>query len=84
MLKKHAPKAKATVELDEESRVLEIPQDLIKELEKDRDAKALFDKLSSSHQKEYIKWIEEAKKEETRRTRIAKTLEMLKQGKRGK
>ena len=38
----------------------------------------IFNKLPSSHQKEYIKWIEEAKKPETRRKRIQKMLEMVK------
>ncbi len=75
---------KVTVELDVEPRVIEVPKDLSKELKKDREAKAFFEKLSYTHKREYVKWIEEAKKEETRETRILKTIEMLKQGKRGK
>jgi uncharacterized protein YdeI (YjbR/CyaY-like superfamily) len=35
--------------------------------------------MSKSHQKEYLKWIEEAKKEETRKSRMRKCMEMLKQ-----
>jgi hypothetical protein len=76
-------KVRITVEPDIEPRVVEIPMDLLKELKKDKDAKAFFDKLSYTHQKEYVKWIEDAKKEETRQRRIVKTIEMLKQGKRG-
>jgi hypothetical protein len=72
-----------TVEPDTESRVIEIPEDLMKELKKDKEAQAFFDKLSYTHQKEYVNWITEAKKEETRRSRITKTVEMLKKGKRG-
>ena len=72
-----------TVELDTEPRVLEIPDDLTKALKKDKEARAFFDKLSYTHQKEYVNWINEAKKEQTRQNRILKTLEMLKQGKRG-
>jgi hypothetical protein len=72
-----------SVELDAEPRVVEVPKDLMKELKKDREAKAFFDKLSHTHQKEYVKWIEEAKRDETRQTRIVKTIEMLKKGKRG-
>ena len=72
-----------TVEPDTEPRVIEIPKDLMKELKKDREAKAFFDKLSYTHQKEYVRWVEEAKKEETRQNRIVKTIEMLKKGKRG-
>jgi hypothetical protein len=67
-----------TVEPDTEPRVIEVPADLMKELKKDKEAKALFDKLSYTHQKEYVTWITEAKKEETRQGRILKTIEMLK------
>jgi hypothetical protein len=71
------------LEPDTKPRVVEIPKDLMKELKSDQQAKAFFDKLSYTHQKEYVTWINEAKREETRRTRILKTIEMLKQGKRG-
>jgi Bacteriocin-protection, YdeI or OmpD-Associated/Domain of unknown function (DUF1905) len=74
---------KITVEPDIELCVIEVPKDLLKELKKDKDAKTFFDKLAYSHQKEYVKWIEDAKRDETRQTRIVKTMEMLKQGKRG-
>lgn len=70
-----------TVEPDTEPRLIEIPKDLMKELKKDKEAKAFFDKLSYTHQKEYVRWVEEAKKEETRQNRIVKTVEMLKKGK---
>jgi hypothetical protein len=67
-----------TVEPDSEPRLVEVPKDLLAELNKDKEAKALFDKLSYTHQKEYVNWISEAKKEETRQNRILKTIEMLK------
>ena len=70
-----------TVEPDTEPRVIEIPKDLMKELKKDKEADALFDKLSYTHQKEYVTWITEAKKEETRQNRVVKTIAMLKKGK---
>ena len=72
---------KVIVESDAEPRVVEIPKDLVKEFKKDKQAKAIFDKLSYTHQKEYVRWIEEAKKEETRQSRIIKTIEMLKKSK---
>ena len=72
-----------TVEPDTEPRRIEIPKDLMQELKKDKETKAFFDKLSYTHQKEYVRWVEEAKKEETRQSRIVKTIEMLKKGKRG-
>lgn len=74
---------KISVELDTEPRVLEVPKDLLKELKKDKAAKAFFDTLSYTHQREYVTWIMEAKKEETRARRVLKTIAMLKQGKRG-
>ena len=71
---------KITVEPDTEPRVIEIPKDLMKELKKDKEAKAFFDKLSYTHQREYVTWVTEAKREETRQNRIVKTIEMLKKG----
>jgi len=72
-----------SVEPDTEPRLIELPPDLAKELKKDKEAKAFFDKLSYTHQKEYVTWINEAKKQETRQNRILKTLEMLKKRQRG-
>lgn len=60
---------------------LTIPSDLFLALEKDPQAKSIFEQLSPSHQKEYIRWISEAKKATTKQTRILKTIEMLKEGK---
>jgi len=74
-------KVTITVELDTEPRQVEIPNDLMKELKKDKEVKAFFDKLSYTHQKEYVAWVTGAKKEETRKNRITKTMEMLKKGK---
>lgn len=71
-----------TVEPDTEPRVIEIPKDLAKEFKKEKEAKVFFDKLSYTHQKEYVTWINDAKKEETRQNRVTKTIEMLKKGKR--
>jgi hypothetical protein len=65
------------IEPDAEPRVVKVPDDLAKALSKNKTAKTAFDKLSYSHQREYVNHIEEAKKEETRQKRIEKTLEML-------
>ena len=73
-----------TLEPDAEPRVIDVPADLQKQFKTNKDAKAFFDKLAYTHQKEYVKWIEEAKRDETRQARVIKTIEMLKQGKRGK
>ena len=70
-----------TVEPDTEPRVIEIPAGLKRAFKMEKEAKAFFDKLSYTHQREYVMWINEAKREETRLNRIAKAIEMLKQGK---
>ena len=67
------------IEPDTEPRVVEIPMDLENAFRLEKEAQALFQKLSYTHQKEYVTWIDEAKKEETRRNRIAKTIEILKE-----
>jgi len=72
---------KIIVEADTEPRAVEIPAELMKELKKDKDARALFDKLAYTHRKEYVRWIEEAKREETRAARVVKTIDMLKKAK---
>jgi hypothetical protein len=68
-----------TVELeaDTEERTVELPAELAAALAADESARAMFETLSYSHRKEYADWIAEAKREETRRRRIAKTLERL-------
>jgi uncharacterized protein YdeI (YjbR/CyaY-like superfamily) len=45
-------------------------------------ARATFDGLSFTHRKEWVRWIEEAKKADTRTARLAKTVEALHAGKR--
>lgn len=72
---------KITIELDTEPRVIEIPADLQKAFKTEKEARAFFDKLSYTHQREYVMWINEAKREETRQRRVQKAMEMLKQGK---
>jgi len=70
-----------TVEQDTEPRVVEIPRELAEAFEREKAAAEYFNSLSYSHQKEYVGYLTEAKKEETRARRIAQTIEMLKKGK---
>ena len=56
-----------------------IPDDLAAAL--DDAARANYDALSYTHRKEWVRWIEEAKKPETRATRVAKTVDGLRAGK---
>lgn len=69
-----------TVEPDTEPRIVGVPAELKQAFKTEKETRALFEKLSYTHQKEYVNWINEAKREETRRNRIAKTIEMLKKG----
>ena len=61
--------------------VLEPPADLLAALRKNKKAQAAFDKFPPSHKREYVEWIVEAKREETRAKRLATTLEWLAEGK---
>jgi len=70
-----------TIELDLSSRQVELPKDVEGALYENPLAKEVFEQLALSHQKEYINWISSARQESTRKRRIAKTLEMLAQGK---
>ncbi|MEM5774003.1 MAG: YdeI/OmpD-associated family protein [Anaerolineaceae bacterium] len=66
-----------TLQVDEEPRVLEIPADFQEALSAEPAAQEFFDKLAYSHRREYVLWINEAKREETRRNRIQKAVQML-------
>ncbi|EWM12338.1 YdeI/OmpD-associated family protein [Kutzneria sp. 744] len=68
------------VTLDTAPREVEVPADLAEALATDPAARKIFDGLPFTHRKEYVRWIEEAKKAETRQTRVAKTLSKLKDG----
>jgi uncharacterized protein YdeI (YjbR/CyaY-like superfamily) len=65
------------VELDTAPRTVDVPPDLAAALAKDQQARAAFDALSYSHQRQHVEAIAGAKKQETRQRRIDKTLAML-------
>ncbi len=67
---------------DTEPRVVSLPQDVDAALRGNPQAQNFFEKLSYSHQREYIQWVEEAKRDQTRQDRIARMLAMLPSGKR--
>ncbi len=68
---------------DKEERVVEIAEDIALVFNENPEAKVLFDKMSYTHRKEYIRWIEEAKKPETRENRKLKMIQMILDGKKG-
>jgi hypothetical protein len=67
------------IELDGAPREVAVPDDLAAAMD-DR-ARAHFDGLAFSHRKEWVRWVEEAKKPETRAARIEKTAASLREGK---
>jgi hypothetical protein len=67
------------IELDTAPREVELPADLASAL--DAPGRAYFDALAYTHQKEWVRWIEEAKKPETRALRVEKTISALREGK---
>lgn len=58
-----------------------VPPDLAAALAKHPAARAVFEGFPPSHRREYVEWITEAKREETRRKRLRTTLEWLADGK---
>lgn len=72
------------ISLDTEPREVSTPEDLAAALAADPKASANFDALSYTHRKEWVRWIEEAKKPETRATRLAKTVASLAAGQRSR
>jgi uncharacterized protein YdeI (YjbR/CyaY-like superfamily) len=68
------------MELDTELRTVGLPRDLRAALERDPAAHAAFDKLSFTHRREYVEWVEDAKRPETRTRRIAATVAGAREG----
>ena len=73
----------SSYEEDTEPREITVPHDMRKALKSDPQAEAFFKQLSYTHQKEYVRWIEEAKRDQTRQGRIGQAIKLLKQGKKG-
>ncbi|HEX4691474.1 MAG TPA: DUF1905 domain-containing protein [Solirubrobacteraceae bacterium] len=68
------------LELDSAPREVEVPPALATALAADPEAKARFDGLAFTHRKEFARWVEEAKREETRERRVEQALEMIRAG----
>ncbi len=68
------------LELDAAPREVEVPAALADAFAGAPDARAAFDRLAFTHRKEFARWIEEAKRDETRDRRVAQALEMLREG----
>ena len=68
------------VALDTEPREVAVPEDLAAALESDAAAREAFERLSYSHRRRHVMAIEDAKTPATRQRRVAKALEMLREG----
>jgi hypothetical protein len=73
-------RVRVTMELDAEPRTVRVPADLRAALDADEDAAPAFASLSFTHRREYVEWVEEAKRPETRARRIAGTVERVREG----
>ncbi len=67
-----------SLEIDTSPRIVEIPSDLQDAFQKDNQAAKAFESFPPSHRREFVQYITEAKKPETRIRRIKKTLDDLK------
>jgi uncharacterized protein YdeI (YjbR/CyaY-like superfamily) len=58
------------------------PADLAAALQRSTAARRFYDGLAPGHQREYVQWITEAKRDDTRQRRVAQTVAWLAEGKR--
>lgn len=66
--------------VDPATKAIRLPDDLAALLKKNKQEAAFFEQLSFTNKKEYIEWIVTAKREETRKQRLAATMEKLAKG----
>jgi Bacteriocin-protection, YdeI or OmpD-Associated len=76
--KEAKPKAREIFNwVNPETKEIRLPDDLSAALKKNKKQRDFFNTLSFTNRKEYIEWIVTAKREETRKERIAQTVEKL-------
>ena len=66
-----------TLTADDEPRTVSVPEDLRRALAQNPLAERRFEALSYSHRREYVEWVDSAKRAETRARRIARCLERI-------
>lgn len=69
-----------SIELDSAPREVAVPDYLAAALAAEPGAQRFFDGLSFTHRKEWVRWVTEAKRAETRVERVARTLDALRAG----
>jgi hypothetical protein len=67
--------------IDLTNKVVSVPPDLKSEFKTSREAQIFFETLSYTNRKEYVRWIIEAKRPETRKERLIKIIGKLMKGK---
>ena len=72
-------RVRVTMELDTEPRTVEVPRDLRAALDREPESAKAFDRMSFTHRREYVEWVEEAKRPETRARRVAGTVERVRE-----
>jgi hypothetical protein len=69
-----------TMEADDEARTVEAPAELARELAQDKTAQKRWETLAFTHKKEIANSIRDARREETKKRRLAKVMQVLKTG----
>jgi hypothetical protein len=73
-------RVEVVMELDIEPRRVRVTDDLARALAASPDAKEAFARLSFTHRREYVEWVQDAKRPETRKRRIEQTVERVRAG----
>ena len=73
-VKKSRPRSRAKQKVS-------VPSDMKAALQKNSKATTTFENFSYSHKKEYVDWIKDAKRNETRKRRLQTAIQWLAQGK---
>jgi uncharacterized protein YdeI (YjbR/CyaY-like superfamily) len=60
---------------------VKVPEDFAAALARQKQARAAFEAFPPSHRREYVEWIVEAKRDDTRARRIAQAVEWIAEGK---
>ena len=83
---KAAPGETVAVEMEPDARAatrrVTVPADLRAALARNKPARQTFDRFTPAARREYIAWLDDAKKADTRARRLQQALERLAQGKR--
>ena len=66
--------------IDAAKKIVRLPDDFSKLLDKSKKEAAFFNTLSFTNKKEYVEWIVTAKREDTRNTRVKESVERLAKG----